>query len=91
MGKLDKECIVEINYKDIKHGLKILNKIKTMDLNYYTIYKTYFFKNIIVLHMIEKEYPYCGWGNTWYNLELNERFILRIKYKTANSYSTEKS
>lgn len=89
MGKLDKECVVEIQYKNIKDAIFIMQRIKALRLNYYKVHKTYFVKGAIKLHMIEKKYPSCPIRSTLFDVCFNEEGSFRMSWRTAISFAYE--
>jgi hypothetical protein len=87
----DQRIMVTIMYKDIKHGIIILNKIKDLakNFNYFEIEKIFFNKRKIQILMGEKEFPYCSMRSTWYSVVSYETTQTNLRHKTAYSYGRE--
>lgn len=85
MGKLDRKLHVEIYYRNIKHAIKMLNKLKKKKLFLYETGKITFKKGFIRVEIGEQEYP-CrpGYGNTWFNIALDDAISINDRYKTAH-------
>ena len=81
---------IKIEYKDIAHAIKVLNRIKKLNNSYYDLGKVQTIKGSLIIPLNQKEHVYCPFGSTYYYVEMNAIHSMNlIKHMSATSYICE--
>jgi hypothetical protein len=83
---------IQIYYRDIKHGLILLKKLKSsLKLNYFRIHKITFHEKMIIISLLKKEYVYVPMRSTNSDIILKDKMLIHdfCDFKSAKCYYNE--